>query len=282
LSGIRSALEQKANIICLGEFDYPPVFPDKVNKKDVDPEERFNDSIIELINGADHPVFLFAGSSHSCKKHSSTYRGKAIGEFSAENVGRVFYNEALMKGIIKPTYEHPLCIAKRTPASKIGERLSRPPTIDISTFKTLFGHVLILICADAYDPSIILEVFSHSSQDERRADIIIVPAYNMSPKFAQVCQLLSILADCIVILLDVCTETTGVPKTTMEIWNCGWKSGEGGGLSAIRSTDVRGVGKLGICELDLDAVKDFQDAFGLRTSMPFFAAARTLVNKPVS
>lgn len=287
LTGIRRAVDGGANIICLGEFDYPPQFPDKENEKDREPADIFDEKILEIIDAAPQPIFLFGGSSHACEAlKSAEYQGIKVIEFSAENVGRVFYNKALVKGVLKSRRDNPLRIAKTTPAVKIGERLSRREGIDISTFNTLFGHIVVLICADAYDPSIILHVLAKSAKDDpHRADIILVPAYNMSPKFAEMCQLLSLLSDSIVILLDVCKETTGEPKTCMEVWNCGRKANKKGenwnGLHSIDPVKVEGLGRLGTFKLDLDAAKDFKDKFGLENSMRLFAAARTLVNKPI-
>lgn len=272
LTSLQSATLCGANIICFGEFDYPPRFPDK-KAEVIDYEKLFESEIIDIIDRADQPIFLFAGSSHFCQVF-----GAKLPEFSAENVGRIFYNRSLIDGMWKPEDKNPLHIKKITPASKIGERLSRCKGIDISTFKTVFGNILVLICADAYDPTIVLEVFSHSALEDERADIILVPAYNMSPKFERMCQLLSLLSDSVVVMLDVCSETTGRrEKRTSEVWNCGWAPEESNGLSTIQQTKLDGIGMLGTCALNMDLARDFRSRFGSENYMPTFAGARRIV-----
>jgi hypothetical protein len=273
LSGIKYAISKGANIICLGEYDFPPSLEDSSSEC-----EAFENKIIDIINQTQAPVLLFAGSSHCFDKKTSSYGGRTIHEWEATNRGRVFYNKPLIEGTYRHDKSNPFRVEKRTPAAKIGERLSQRENTNISTFKTMLGTVMVLICSDAYDPTIIFEIFSRSGIKRDRPDIIIVPSYNASPKFAPMCQLISLLTDSIVILLDVCTETIGADeKCCTAVWNCGWAPEDLNGLSELQTVAVPGVGEVSFCSIDWDKSQDFRGQNGLEKYLPVFSDVRRIV-----
>lgn len=197
LSYLDRCLKERANIICLGEFDYPP------QQSGVD-DESFATRVLVKINGYDFPVFVVAGSRHEYVK----------GVPSCHNVARIIVNDALNTapaGYEKQSiYKH----KKIIPAAKVGERLTAPDGIIAQYYDTKLGRIAVLICVDAYNPTLMFSLFDPKlrqrggagEKDSDRLDFILVPAYNFSPKLYYSCQVLSLLCKCTVLLVDACNN----------------------------------------------------------------------------
>ena len=197
LSYLDRCLKERANIICLGEFDFPP------QQAGVD-DDSFAAAVLAKINGYDFPVFVVAGSRHEYHQSGP----------SCHNVARIIVNNALNTapaGYSKPSvYRH----NKVIPAAKVGERLSAPDGIVAQYYDTKLGRIAVLICVDAYNPTLMFSLFDPKlrqrggadENDSDRLDFILVPAYNYSPKLYYSCQVLSLLCKCTVLLVDACSH----------------------------------------------------------------------------
>lgn len=268
LDALRQAVDAGANIICFGEFDYPPRFMREYS------ERRFRSDVSKIIDASSEPVILFAGSRHErarTKDHGEH-------EFHAHNVGHVFLNKAILKsqGTINGARE--LKIYKRTPASKVGEQLSRRLGTTIQGYRTLLGRISFLICADAYDPTIGFEFFAKSADATVKPEITLVPSYNVSTRLAGMCEVLSLLTNSVVVLLDVCAEARpGRPKQCTTIWNCGLPAEPGNGLELRREIKLSAGGTVQFWDLDWPKVREFQSQYPADEALPLFGEARKRV-----
>lgn len=286
VEGIKVAVKNKSNVIAYGEFDFPPEFPDQ--DKSI---EDFENSIIEIINDADQPIVLFAGTRHVFEpKKTEIKEGNAtvdlVHETSASNVGHVFFNDVILKGMRGEDGSRLAKIYKRTPAMKAGEKLSRVEEgiHQYSAFSTIIGRIAFLICADAYDPLIAFDIFLKSSDDQLRPQLIIVPAYNRSPKLGHMCQILSFLTQSIVVLLDVCSE--GRRKKATEIWNCGNVANSEIGLIQREDCNISANSNavMHIWDINWEDVDLFKSKISLEREIPLFHKARELAKtegKPI-
>lgn len=203
LQAVRDALDLGANIISFGEFDYPPPFDQRS-------DEAYSRQILQEIDGSRDPVFLFAGSYHSDDNFLGVGRPR-------HNVGLIYPNEQMLD---RQPDDRPFRQFKRSPARKMGEQLWQPRKLDLTFYETILGRIGVLICSDAYDPSIIFEIFRNSEEHStRRLDFILVPSYNKSQRLISSCKTLSYLANTVVFYVDSCRA--GPKKTSFEIFVSG-------------------------------------------------------------
>lgn len=93
----------------------------------------------------------------------------------------------------------PVYIRKKCPARKLGEYIDAEGKIELDVFVTEFGVVAVLICYDAFEPSIFLSAVrmyyeSLSREDNfyhQSIDLFFIPSFNKSEKFVNMCQILS-------------------------------------------------------------------------------------------
>ncbi|MCP4079314.1 MAG: hypothetical protein GY743_03630 [Planctomycetaceae bacterium] len=188
LAAIDGCLTMGANIVSLGEFDYPPMFVDT----DI---TSFNSDIQTKIDAVDRPVFLIAGTRHD--------PNPATGE--CFNRARIFINKALNTAPRSEPLSGPITHDKLVSAEKSGEKISVPPGVEITYYDTCLGNIAVLICVDAYNPSVIFSMINQRRNHRKDfIDYIIVPSYNSSPKLYYACQVLSLLCQCSVLLVDAC------------------------------------------------------------------------------
>jgi hypothetical protein len=270
--GVRCAAEAGAHLIVFGEFDFPPAFPGGPGGT----RSAFDRELKKIINAYGQPILLFAGTAHVCERKTSKFRDRLVGEFSVANVGTVYFNKALLSGMWQKERVHR--IYKRTPAMKAGEKLSRVEDgIQYSGgFVTPIGRVAFLICADAYDPLIVFDIFMQSERDEDRPQIIFVPAYNRSPKLAEMCQILSMLTQSVVVLLDVCEEASWGDKRATEIWNCGQVASQGHGIAKTGDVQLSRKTVMHMWDLNWDKVDQFRLKNKLEDQVPKLHSARKL------
>jgi predicted amidohydrolase len=203
-----------ANVICFGEFDYPPFREDEDGRA---AERSFLREVQKRINRSDEPVFAVLGSFHRIR--ALVDRGSDWTGPLAQNVAKIALSDRLKDSGAAPFRE----ILKRTPASKAGELITGIHGIDMEVFDTIIGKFGVVICSDAYDPSIVLEYFAHSANVEYKRDVILVPSYNKSAKLAHMCQALSLTARSVVVMVDACREHTQAlgPFEKSAVWVCG-------------------------------------------------------------
>jgi len=251
LEHIDFCLKSGVNIISLGEFDYPPV--DIKND-----DSLFNAAVQAKVDAADHPVFLICGTRHDL-----------VGEIKqCENAARIFTNSELEDVDHSETPTKPIIHRKLVSATKAGERLSPPNDIKVTYYSTKIGKIGVLICVDAYNPTLIFSLFeANQKRTGDRLDYIIVPSYNHSPKLYYACQVLSLLCGCYVILVDACSHCSNpeTPKPSqIELFINGRK------FSDIRS------------ETDTIGAEDFEGKENIRAwTLPFdfLRSSRIEVNR---
>ncbi len=161
LSALDEAVRHEANLICFGEFDYPPGFSDG-DDRDAD-EARFKQDVFRILDRSKKPCVAVLGTSHrrmQLPNQDST--SGIVSEYRVENIAQVFFSSSLLDSVEHKRIQNPKGVWKVTPASKVGERLSRPKDIRLYGFNAVFGRVAVLVCSDAYDPSIIFELFARS------------------------------------------------------------------------------------------------------------------------
>jgi hypothetical protein len=179
---LSKSLSLQANVVCFGEFDYPQF---GLAAEELAAETAFEHRIMKIVEGADRPVFAVLGSFHRIRHLAGENAGDWTGPL-AQNVAKIALSEDMRNPGAKPMRE----VLKRTPASKAGELLTGFHGITMEVFNTIIGKFAVVICSDAYDPSIVLEYFAASALPDRKRDIILVPSYNKSAKLAHMCQVL--------------------------------------------------------------------------------------------
>jgi hypothetical protein len=104
----------------------------------------------------------------------------------------------------------PIYIRKKSPARKLGEYIDAGGQYEIDVFVTKLGVTAVLICYDAFDPSIFLSavrMYHESSEQEggfihQAIDIFFIPAFNRSQKFVEMCQVLSLETNSVVVYVS--------------------------------------------------------------------------------
>jgi predicted amidohydrolase len=185
---IDTALTEGSDVVCLGEFDFPPL--------DIDGEIRSQEESAELNRAhrewitsrlLQHgkPALIFAGSSHDWTEHGCV------------NVGEVFIADDDGRGL----KVHPQRYLKRVAAGGLGETLTQVTSPLLPYFGTSLGMIAVLICVDAFDPGVIMSIVA-SSRGIDRVGMILVPSYNPSERLVRSCQQLSYLANCSVVYVN--------------------------------------------------------------------------------
>jgi len=202
LSAVEDAVKLGSDIICLGEFDYPPQHP-------VTDEKKFDQDILDLINGQNRPILCVAGSRHEWIRDGDNWR--------CINRARVFANKRLMVNDLQEPHDAFFSIDKAVSAKKAGEVLSSNSMPKIKYFETPLGKIAVLICVDVFSPSVVFSLLnSRSTTPNKPFDYVLVPAYNTSPKLYYSCQTLSLLCNTTVMLVDACKLSSGIGETRKE------------------------------------------------------------------
>ncbi len=198
LAALDAALKKGAHLISFGEFDYPShIFPDGDAPRPIDfavRNVRFVDQIYERLDAETRPVLLFAGTHHAWR------------EGQCMNIGLIFHNRpAGSSGAPRQPVEH----FKTISAKSLGEVLAPFQTAELPLYgapigsRTKAGRIGVLICVDAFDATVTNSIFAQSTfSDGDRYGIILVPAYNASPRLFWSCQSLSYRANCFVLYVN--------------------------------------------------------------------------------
>lgn len=118
-----------------------------------------------------------------------------------------------------------ISINKKAAAVKLGEYLDPEPDPKFDVFVTPHGVVSVLICYDAYDPSMFLtatRMYQHSRLKESRfqhhgVDLFFVPSFNRSPQLVRMCEALSYLTNTVVVYVS----GDSACETKSEVFICG-------------------------------------------------------------
>lgn len=160
LDDLRAAASAGAQVICVNELGYP-------NPPGGYENEGFLSQIQEVVDR--HGLFLVGGSFHD--------------ELSLYNLCPIFSPETKV-----------ITQKKLNSAHRVQEKVRRPFDRRLRYYQTPFGNIAILICLDAYEPTLLMRLMYHNSylaEDVRRRrqtrtgnprppqtiDCILVPAY---------------------------------------------------------------------------------------------------------
>jgi predicted amidohydrolase len=185
---IDEALKAGANVICLGEFDFPPhdiegtVNPPGESASAI---ERHRQWITDRLMQHGKSTLVFAGSSHEWTDHGCV------------NTGEVFIADDDGRGLRVHHEQH----RKRVAAGGLREVLTQVTSPILPYFGTSLGNIAVLICIDAFDPGVIMSMVA-SSRGIDRIGMILVPSYNPSEQLVLSCQQLSYLANCCVVYVN--------------------------------------------------------------------------------
>ena len=190
LKQIKTAVDKGADVICAGEFAYPPL------DLELETGESLRDEIQKLVENAERPVFIVPGSRHFRSD------GHDTGASHYENVSLIFGGDSSAGDNLQTRAEKlPFQYRKRSPSVGLGERLISPKDTKIPVFITPFSNISVLICSDAFDPRILFS-FLRENENPNKAQLILVPSYNTSPLFDESCMYLSYLANSTVVCVN--------------------------------------------------------------------------------
>lgn len=205
LKCIECAISEGANVISLGEFDFPI---DRIGSNHF--ETTFNYEVRQRIDRAPQPIFLVGGSRHEMSQNSD-------GSRYWSNTARIYYNNSIDRIQRSVALPNPILHKKCVSAEKMGERLTDLGAPEINYYSTDLGAIALLICVDAHNPSLIATMINNRQiTAHNKIDYVIVPAYNTSHKMYYSCQVLSLLTKSIVILVDACS--VGKKPTQTELF----------------------------------------------------------------
>ena len=165
---------------------------------------KFQQRVQETIDSYPQPVFLVMGTRHDYNDDSRT----------CANQARIFANK-ILDDLPKPDPpdDRPILHEKQISATKAGERISPAKVSNLQYYSTKYGNIGVLICVDAYNPTVLFSLLNSKLDIELQSlDIILVPAYNLSDKLYFACQILSLLCGCYVVLIDACSESNRTDK----------------------------------------------------------------------
>jgi len=196
LKQIEAAIENGADVICAGEFAFPPL--------NAEHETEIQNSIRGLISQAGRPIFIVPGSRHARTEAEECADGTTLdGLFHHTNSSMIFGGDASGCEDFEQRVEKlPLNYSKRSPSVGLGERLVSPQDPNIPIFVTPFANISVLICSDAFDPRILFSFLRQNERKFNKAQFILVPSYNRSKLFDESCMYLSYLANTTVVCVN--------------------------------------------------------------------------------
>lgn len=191
LEAIENAvINEKANVVILGEYDFPPC---EIRAQPAAYERdltAFKQEILSLIDEQNHQVMVLAGSRHEMQVDSDqrvNFCSNTAYLFT-NRLARIDQNDAITE------------FQKRAAAKKMGEVISVQPGITLYIYTTFVGNVCVLVCSDAYDPGVICEMILNSRpSSQQHVDYFFIPSYNQSARFLRSCQTLSYFTNSCVI-----------------------------------------------------------------------------------
>lgn len=268
LDCIDKALGEGANIISLGEFDYPPFTTQAADR-------NFEKALQSRIDAVDRPVIVVAGSRHGIiKTEIEDEKNEMKTTEKCVNRARIFANGTVCTADEQPR-KMPIVHDKLVSAIKAGEQIAPPSKIDFPLYNTNIGNISVLICVDAYNPSVIFSFLATRAWEARdKPGLIIVPSYNKSAKMYYSCQVLSMFCSCPVVFVDACnhTENKRHPKPdTLELFIFGRRISDICASATGFSEDNVGLGNatVKLWSYDDSALRDLRKAT-TRGTTPFF------------
>jgi hypothetical protein len=234
LEELKIAIDAEADVICFGEFAYPPPPVDpsgstiEAMQRCIDRRKDFETRVIDMIeeareNNKSYQPFVFLGSYHCLL----TMYGIGIvypwgtnrTEVMASTSDDIGNDEQDVKSKVEKL-NAPVLYRKRFPARRVGESTRVPATMNVDVYETSFGRVAIMLCSDVLDLNQFMAIRRHNANSQRGPiDFVLVPSYNRSTKLASMCRELSYAARCAVVLVNANPKRPDFPGT--DIYVCG-------------------------------------------------------------
>lgn len=283
LSELKAALKFKPNIICFPEFSYPPPhYPEAEGLKLSDEKAaagrrgEFEKSALALVGKSE--IFLCLGSYHcpmSLYNISVIYpwgphqwmRAQHVKNDTSTTEFGGIEKEPL---IVRNDFEAPAIYRKRFPAQKLGEQVRTPAGRKVDVFHSGVGNILVLICSDVLDLNQFLMIV-HENQNQPDYDCILIPSYNPSPMFSDLCRDLSAFAATTVIVANA-RDSSRRDFPPSEIYVCGDNTeelnsssfDERHGVLLKKQSKPVGASELTYFELNKERLKNARDVHRTR------------------
>jgi predicted amidohydrolase len=197
------ALARDPDIICFGEYAFPPFWPDReVIKR----KEEFQAEVVERLKGRKKKPFVFLGSFHCLNSlyhvgimlpwgdRTKPRKMTIMAEPSRKSGERG--EETVVQGA-------PVEYRKRYPARSAGEQTRVPAGMDFRFYKLPIGRVGVAICSDVVDLNQFMSVARYNlGFPPLGLDFLLVPSFNFHENFASMCRELSHLAGTTVVSVN--------------------------------------------------------------------------------
>lgn len=181
LSHVKEAADAGANLICCNELAYP-------TSDDTEENRAFREAVQRLVNK--RHVFLIAGSYHDRKR--------------CYNLCPVFSPIPARRP--QGSSVGPFAHAKLTSAVKVFELIRIPSNRDLRYYVTSLGSFNILVCLDAYDPSLVLRLIrmNYAFSGGDKIEVVFVPSFSLEKglSFARACEDLSYATASVVVYVN--------------------------------------------------------------------------------
>lgn len=227
LKELDAALEHDPDIVCFGEYAYPPVWPEKMPgwsingiREAENRRLRFEAAVVERLKAKkDKPPFVFLGSYHCL--------------MTLYNVGVLYpwgHDTAKKKVMIMrepqslgqpPRFEpkeftSPIHYRKRYPARSVGEETRVPAGMDFDSYALPVGRIGVAICSDVVDLNQFLSLARYNLGNPALAiDMLLVPSFNRNPDFVSMCRELSHLSGATVVTVNANSKHSKFPRTNV-------------------------------------------------------------------
>jgi hypothetical protein len=216
------------HVICFGEFAYPPVW--RAGRPGWEPagirdailkRNKFEQQIVARLADVAWQPFVHLGSYHcpmTLYNVGVTYPwGKSL-ESHECTVAREPREDQDKSPPETEYVTAPVLHRKRFPARRRGENTRVPSSRDFDIYKLPIGRVANLICSDIVDINQFLSLARYNNANaEDPIDIVLVPSFNMSDSFNDMCRQLSYLANTVVVVCNA--HQPKFPKS--QIYACG-------------------------------------------------------------
>ena len=231
LTELRRALDAEPHVVCFSELAYPPPAIEAGRwtidgiRHQMEQHRMFEEAVRQEQFQRNSEAFLFLGSYHCLL---TLYNIGVIYPwgFRREPIDVRLVSERLARGAPERIADltpvtPPIIYRKRFPARRVEEETRVPAGQEFNIFQTEFGRLSVLICSDVLDVNQFLAVIRRNRVQDRQLhiDFVLVPSFNESPLFPEMCRELSAAAGATVIVANVNHRDADYPDT--ELYCCG-------------------------------------------------------------
>ncbi len=173
--------------------------------------------IVEVRGTTKEPDLIISGSASSQNEQAEgAYSNlNAYDMNELEKSCRDFFDAISTEG------KSPVFGFKKSPARKLGEYMDSSGLYKLDVFVTPKGVYAVLICFDAYDPTLFMSAVRMQMESERARnngffhqgiDVFLIPSFNRSPKLIENCKLLSREANAVVAYVSADGDGQRTPR----------------------------------------------------------------------